>query len=169
MVGLRIVIAHESRSDSLPQALGRLRVAIDSAFVRSSRSVGLTPQQAELLCAALSPASIKDLAERLRCDRSNVTRLVDRAAAQGHVVRRGEEEDGRVTVVKLTPAGEQAARRFLDVLYAQTEALRSAWPTRREAIAARLLGEIAEALDAGQQKPRRRRRRLPRAHQPMTA
>jgi DNA-binding MarR family transcriptional regulator len=153
--------ASDAAPRDLPAALGRLRVALDDAYVRSSRRVGLTPQQAELLCAALAPAPIKELAQRLRCDRSNVTRLVDRAAGHGHTVRRGEEEDGRVTVVELTPAGEELARRFLAELEAQTEALRASWPPGREANAAGILYEIAESLDAasaGQGRGTRRRR-----------
>lgn len=155
------VLIDQSADGDLPQALGRLRVALDDAFARASRSLGLTSQQAELLCAAAKPAPIKELAERLRCDRSNVTRLVDRAAAHGHAVRRGEEDDGRVTMVELTPAGDQLVRRFLAALESQTEGLRSAWPASRQTMAAELLGEIANALDADKPKPLRRRRRSP--------
>lgn len=143
---------------SLPQVLGRLRVALDDAFLRSSRAVGLTPQQAELLCAAMQPLAVKELANALRCDRSNVTRLVDRALTHGHVRRRGEEEDGRVTMIELTPAGERLARRFLDLLDAQTAPLRATWPAKREGVAVRVLNQISESLDAGREKPRRRRR-----------
>ena len=149
--------ASGAASHDLPVALGRLRVALDDAYVRSSRRVGLTPQQAELLCAVLDPAPIKQVAQRLRCDRSNVTRLVDRAASHGHTVRRGEEEDGRVIVVELTPAGEELARRFLADLEAQTEALRASWPPGWEANAAGILHEIAESLDAAQGRGTRRR------------
>lgn len=143
----------------LPAALGRLRVALDDAYARSSTRVGLTTQQAELLCAAIQPAPIKALAERLRCDRSNVTRLVDRAAAHGFAVRRGEEEDGRVTMVELTPAGERLARRFIAELAAQTEDLRGSWPAAREAVAVGILDEIAGSLDAARSAPGHRRRR----------
>lgn len=149
----------------LPAALGRLRVALDDAYARSSDRLGLTPQQAELLCAAVEPASIKELAERLRCDRSNVTRLVDRAAAHGYAVRRGEEQDGRVTMVELTASGDQIARRFIADLAAQTEALRESWPVAREAEAVAILHEIAGSLDAARspQTGKRRRRRRSQA------
>ena len=146
---------------TLPQALGRLRVALDDAFARASRAVGLTPQQAELLCAAMNPSSVKDLADVLRCDRSNVTRLADRASAQGHISRRGEDEDGRVTVVELTPTGERLARRFLAALEAQTEALRASWPAGCEVTAVRILNEISDSLDAQKERPRRRKRSAP--------
>src|SRR4029450_650934 len=75
-------------AETLPQALGRLRVALQDAFVQASRTLGLTAQQAELLCAAMAPAAVGDLARALRCDRSNVSHLVERAAARGLVHRR---------------------------------------------------------------------------------
>jgi DNA-binding MarR family transcriptional regulator len=133
---------------TLPQALGRLRVALEDAFLRASRELGLTAQQAELLCAAIHPAAVGDLARALRCDRSNVSRLVDRASVRGLVKRRTGEEDGRVTLVELTPEGERLARRFIAALEAQTEALRAAWPDARQQTSVELLNEIADALDA---------------------
>jgi DNA-binding MarR family transcriptional regulator len=147
---------------NLPQALGRLRVALDDGFLRASRTVGLTPQQAELLCAAMAPSAVKELAVTLRCDRSNVTRLVDRAAAHGYLRRRGEEEDGRVTVVELTPEGQRLANRFLEALEAQTEVLRQSWPANRAAVAVEVLNEISESLDATRERPRQRRKRSSR-------
>ncbi len=81
---------------SLPQAaLGRLRVALEETFAQASRESGLSAQQAELLCAAMMrPGAIGDLARVLHCDRSNVSRLVDRAARRGLVYRRGGDSDG---------------------------------------------------------------------------
>jgi MarR family transcriptional regulator, lower aerobic nicotinate degradation pathway regulator len=151
-------------SESVPQALGRLRVALEDAYLRASREVGLTAQQAELLCAAMSPAAVGHLAEVLRCDRSNVSRLVDRASAHGHLRRRGGEQDGRVTVIELTPEGERLAHRFLSALEVQTATLRGGWPTQRERLTVELLNEISDALDAGRQPPRGRRRTA-REHQ----
>jgi DNA-binding MarR family transcriptional regulator len=145
--------------ETLPRALGRLRVALDDAFQRASRELGLTAQQAEFLCAALRPTAVGDLAHALRCDRSNVSRLVDRASTRG-LVKRGEDEaDGRVTIVELTAEGERLARSFIAALEAQTEALRASWPGTREQTAVGLLNEIADALDAVEQLPRPRGRR----------
>lgn len=145
-------------ADTVPQALGRLRVALEDAYARASREVGLTPQQAELLCAAMSPAAVGELAQTLRCDRSNVTRLIDRASTRALFRRRGGEEDGRVTVVELTPEGERLAHRFLAGLTAQTAALRASWSCERQQLAVDLLTEISDALDASQQLPRRGKR-----------
>jgi len=133
---------------TLPQALGRLRVALDEAFLRASRGLNLTPQQAELLCAALVPTPVGDLAATLRCDRSNVTRLADRAESRGLLTRRTGDEDARVTMIEVTPEGERLARRFLAALESQTASLRAHWPAQRERLTVKLLAELADALEA---------------------
>jgi len=143
---------------SFPQALGRLRVALDDAYVRVSRDLGLTAQQAALLCAAMSPTAVGDLAHALRCDRSNISRLVDRASRRGLLKRQGTTDDARVTLIELTPEGETVARRFLAALQIQTQALTTGWPKRRAQLAAEVLHEISDALDARQQTPSKRRR-----------
>ncbi len=144
--------------DPIPSALGRLRVALDDAYLRSSRELGLTPQQAELLCAAMTPAVVGELAQALRCDRSNISRLVDRASARGWLHRGVGEEDGRLTVVELTPKGHGLARQFLALLEVHTQELRARWPENRKRLAAEVLNEISDALDAsGRRSPERAR------------
>jgi DNA-binding MarR family transcriptional regulator len=96
----------------------------------------------------MRPAAVGDLAHTLRCDRSNVSRLVDRAATRGLVKRRAGELDGRVTVIELTTEGERLARRFIAALEAQTQTLRTEWPDTHQQTAVELLNEIADALDA---------------------
>ena len=140
---------------SVPQALGRLRVALEDAYTRASRELGLTPQQAELLCAARSSSAVGDLAAALRCDRSNVTRLVDRAAKHGFVRRRDGEDDGRVTIVELTPKGRRLAKRFMERLEAGTRPVRTAWSDERQRTAGEILTEIADALDSARRPSRR--------------
>lgn len=148
-----------SEDEALPQALGRLRVALDDAYLRASRDVGLTPQQAELLCAAMSPASVGELAVALRCDRSNVSRLLDRVSMRGLVKRHGGQDDGRVTLVELTAEGDHLARRFLTALQSQTQALRAEWPRGRQHLTVELLNSISNALDGARSEPERKRRR----------
>jgi DNA-binding MarR family transcriptional regulator len=133
---------------TVPQALGRLRVALDHSYERASRELGLSAQQAELICAAMRPTAVGDLARVLACDRSNVSRLVDRAAARGLLVRRADEADGRVTVVELTTDGRRLAERFIARLEAQTAPLLSGWSKRRQSDAVAMLTAIAEALEA---------------------
>jgi len=134
---------------SLPQAaLGRLRVALEETFAQASRESGLSAQQAELLCAAMMrPGAIGDLARVLHCDRSNVSRLVDRAARRGLVYRRGGDSDGRVTVIELTPQGQQLAQHFITTLESKLAPLLTAWSAKRQQAAVHTLNAIAETLE----------------------
>lgn len=136
-----------SAPDTLPRALGRLRVALDDAFLRVSRQLGLTAQQAELLCAAMHPTAISDLAQRLRCDRSNVSRLVDRAAERDLLRRRAAQADGRVTVVELTAHGAKLAQQLIAALEDQTAALRAEWSDNRQQRAVKMLNDISATLE----------------------
>ena len=52
------------------------------------------------------PKPMSELAERLHCDNSNVTGIVDRLEAAGLAERRPAERDRRVKTVALTPHGE---------------------------------------------------------------
>lgn len=133
---------------TVPQAVGRLRVAIDASYEAASRELGLTPQQAELLCEAMAPAAVGDLAEALHCDRSNISHLVDRVSARGLVRRGRAAHDGRVSVVELTPAGERLARSFIASLEAQLEPLLAHWTRARQREVAASLSELAAALEA---------------------
>jgi DNA-binding MarR family transcriptional regulator len=153
---------------TVPQALGRLRVALEDSYQRASRELGLTAQQAELLCAAQRPVAVGDLAEVLRCDRSNVTRLVDRASKRGLLLRRGDEEDGRVTLVELSPEGRQLTERFIEALETQLAEMLATWPDQRQRTLVGALGEISDTLDSARVLPRVPRRQRHQDERTMT-
>ena len=136
-----------SSQRTVPQALGQLRVALNDSFERVGREFGLSSQQAELLCAAMRPAGVGDIARVLRCDRSNVTRLADRAARRGLLTRRAGEEDGRVKVIELSPEGMQVARQFIAALEAELADLLATWSDRRRNQAVSILDELSEGLE----------------------
>ena len=62
---------------------------------------------------ALGPLSRRVLADRLRCDPSNVTFLVDRLEERRLVCRAAAEVDRRVKAVALTPAGVEVRNRLV--------------------------------------------------------
>jgi DNA-binding MarR family transcriptional regulator len=128
-------------------ALGHLRVAMQDAFLRASREHGLTPSQAELLCAAMAPAPVNRLAQALRCDRTNITHLVSRAVDRGWVHRQTDERDRRSSLIALTPEGSRLAESFIASLEHQLADLLAGWSPRRQQTAARLIAEIADTLD----------------------
>ncbi len=74
-------------------------------FEAAARRVELTPPQARALLELHRPASMRAIAQRLRCDASNVTGLADRLQARGLVRRDEDRQDRRVKTLTLTPAG----------------------------------------------------------------
>jgi DNA-binding MarR family transcriptional regulator len=94
------------------------------------------------------------MAEVLRCDPSNVSRLMDRVAVRGLAYRGKAERDGRVSVVKLTDEGQALVGRLEADLEARLNRLVADWPSyKRDAIAdalARLVETIQQdiALEA---------------------
>lgn len=68
---------------------------------------GLTGPQARLLVQLVDPVPMGQLAERLDCDPSNVTGLVDRLTARSLLERRVDEADRRVKLLMLTSAGRR--------------------------------------------------------------
>lgn len=129
------------------QALSRLRVALEDAYLRTSRELGVTVQQAELLTAAGRPVAVGDLARLLRCDGSNVSRLVDRAAKRELISRRNDPDDARVTLIEVTPEGRRLAEAFAAALEGRLRGLLATWQRSRSRTAADLLNEIAAELD----------------------
>ena len=136
--------------DNVPHELVRLMFALGIAYAAASRELGLTSQQAQLLCAAgrLPSAGIGDLAGVMRCDRSNVSRLVDRAQKRGLVERGATAADGRVTVVALSDEGQQVVEEFSEMLETRLRALVANWPKSDRDAAATLLNRLTEALNA---------------------
>ncbi|MEA2611530.1 MAG: MarR family transcriptional regulator, organic hydroperoxide resistance regulator [Chloroflexota bacterium] len=78
-----------------------------SGFTRQASERGLTFPQAFVIRQLGQPMSMKAVAERLHCDASNLTGIVDRLEARGLVVRRSHPTDRRVKELVLTDAGER--------------------------------------------------------------
>jgi DNA-binding MarR family transcriptional regulator len=84
-----------------------LLLAAGSRVPAIAAHCGLTSAQCHVL-RLLRPETalpMRDLADRLGCDASNVTGIVDRLEARGLVERRAANSDRRVRMLVLTPAG----------------------------------------------------------------
>jgi DNA-binding MarR family transcriptional regulator len=93
-----VLRAAERLEERLEEALGAVGLSL-SKF-----------EAMEQLIRAGEPLTLGDLADRLRCVRSNVTQLVDRLEADG-LVRRGTcTEDRRAIRAKVTPVGLERHR-----------------------------------------------------------
>lgn len=67
----------------------------------------LTPAQAQLLRELEEPAPMVSAAERMHCDPSNVTGIVDRLERRGLVERKTTTSDRRVRRLELTAEGRR--------------------------------------------------------------
>jgi DNA-binding MarR family transcriptional regulator len=78
---------------------------------------GLTGAQARVL-ALLNhgPMPMRRIAQRLKCEPSNVTGIVDRLEAQGLAERQADPADRRIKLAAATAAGHDAADRLRDAL-----------------------------------------------------
>ncbi|WP_369258618.1 MarR family winged helix-turn-helix transcriptional regulator [Streptomyces sp. R35] len=77
----------------------------------------LTGAQARLLSLlSLEPLPMRRLAQKLKCEPSNVTGIVDRLETRGLVERRPDPTDRRVKLAAATTEGRQVARSLRDSL-----------------------------------------------------
>jgi len=102
-----------------------------------ARAAGLTPAQHQLMLAVkghpgVHGPAIGDLAGYLMLRHHSTVELVDRAEAAGVVERWGDDDDGRVTRVRLTAEGEA---RLASLAQAHLDELRSLAPVLDAAVA----------------------------------
>ncbi len=103
----------------------------------------LTAQQAHLLYLAGAGASMRDLAERLACDPSNVTGLADRLEERGLIRRRRSPTDRRITQLMRTEAGSAAVASIEEHMFADLPIYRGLTSQERR----QLQGLLAKVID----------------------
>ena len=89
------------------------------------------------------PIPMRQLADGLCCDASNVTGLVDRLESRGLVRRQSSEADRRVKVIELTPKGVRVRATFMERMAAPPEGLARLSP-REQQLLVRILGRLLE-------------------------
>lgn len=88
-----------------------------SAHVRERAvTLGLTAAQATALRELTGPMTMSELAERMSCEPSNATVVVDRLEGQGLLERRPHPSDRRAKQLILTPEGTELRGRLLELL-----------------------------------------------------
>jgi DNA-binding MarR family transcriptional regulator len=101
--------------NQLAQLAYELHTTLERCLHDTLEGLDLTPALADLLWhldPALGPMSRRELADRLRCDPSNVTFLVNRLEQRRLVSRAPARGDRRIKALTLTPAGVQARNRL---------------------------------------------------------
>jgi DNA-binding MarR family transcriptional regulator len=111
-----IVPPEVSLNHRLAEAAYELHTHVERSLGGVLRELDLTIPLADVLWRldpAAGPVSRRELAERLRCDPSNVTFLVDRLSQRRLVSRGRAGEDRRVTALELTAAGVRVRNRLI--------------------------------------------------------
>ena len=101
---------------ALMDALYAAHVAARAGVEQAMRELDLTDSLADVLWQLPSGESLSrgTLAERLKCDPSNVTFLMDRLERKGLVERGIDAHDRRVRTVRLTDAGAAGRERLIE-------------------------------------------------------
>ncbi|MFF0158003.1 MarR family winged helix-turn-helix transcriptional regulator [Streptomyces sp. NPDC005263] len=95
----------------------------------------LTGAQARLLSLlSLEPLPMRKLAQKLRCEPSNVTGIVDRLESRGLVERRIDPTDRRVKLAAATTEGSRVARELREGLRFARQPLAGLSDGEREAL-----------------------------------
>jgi DNA-binding MarR family transcriptional regulator len=93
-------------------ALYQLVETLRAEHEEAAASAGLTAPQAMILMLIDAPMSMRQLADRMGCDASNITGIIDRLEAKALVVRSVDRADRRIKRIARTSAGETAVGRF---------------------------------------------------------
>ncbi|MEC3994072.1 MarR family transcriptional regulator [Actinacidiphila sp. DG2A-62] len=90
--------------------VGTFAARYDREYDAAAAAHHLTGAQARLLTLlAAEPLPMRQIAQRLKCEPSNVTGIVDRLEAQGLAERRADPADRRVKLAAATPVGRATA------------------------------------------------------------
>lgn len=80
----------------------------------------LSPNDIGLLLLLGTPKRMKDLAETMTCQPSNMTTMVKKAEAKGWVRRKRSEQDARTVFVELTEHGSKLREQLMSEIHKLT-------------------------------------------------
>jgi DNA-binding MarR family transcriptional regulator len=118
-----------AQDQELAGALVQTMHRLQDLHAESSRPLGLTPQQAHLLCVLLGgPLGMTELSRILSIERSSLTSMVDRLERRDLVARTANPTDRRACHIELTADGKSLAHDAHDAVVARIETLTADLP-----------------------------------------
>ena len=96
------------------------------------------------------PLPLGELARRTEMDPAATGRQIRALEDEGFVRRGPSADDGRVTVVRVTPAGREARRRIGEVVGSHMEGVLATWSGTDRGELARLLTRLVDDLRSAQ-------------------
>ena len=124
--------------DPLTMALLRIGQATRTIALEEARAVGLTPVQAQTLLFVQRTkrfaTTVRQLAATLGATHASTVGVIDGLVTRGLLQRETSQRDRRVTLLRLTPSGEETCRRLAAWGYQLAEALARLAPEERVAL-----------------------------------
>ncbi|MBD0708024.1 MULTISPECIES: MarR family winged helix-turn-helix transcriptional regulator [unclassified Streptomyces] len=117
-------------------------------YERAAARHSLTGAQARVLgLLSIDPLPMRRIAQKLKCEPSNITGIVDRLEARGLVERRPDPADRRVKLAAPTEEGRATAHHLRESLHFAREPLGDLTEVERALLRdllKRMLGEVPE-------------------------
>ncbi|GAA2797081.1 MarR family winged helix-turn-helix transcriptional regulator [Kribbella solani] len=111
------MVTTTARNSELAEALVQAMHRLQDLHAETSRPLGLTPQQAHLLCVLIAaPLGMTELSRILSIERSSLTSMVDRLERRELVARTAAPRDRRACLIELTPDGLTLAHQCHDAV-----------------------------------------------------
>jgi DNA-binding MarR family transcriptional regulator len=140
-VSVETSVAHEAQKLFFEIGMSQ-RVKVGAAL--NELGLGFAQAHALRMLDPDEPRPMSALAERLFCDASNVTGIVDRLEKRGLVERRSAEGDRRVKALTLTPAGVELREAVMALMSEPPEAIASLSAADQRALRDILARAVAE-------------------------
>lgn len=126
------------------ELIGEVVARFYADYEDAAAAHSLTGAQARLLSLlSIEPLPMRKLAQKLKCEPSNVTGIVDRLESRGLVERRPDPADRRVKLAATTEEGRRAARSLNESLRFAREPLAGLGEEERVVLRG-LLGRMLE-------------------------
>ncbi|MGI5425542.1 MarR family winged helix-turn-helix transcriptional regulator [Streptomyces sp. CA-179760] len=136
----------DSLTIEVVELIGEVVARFHEDYEEAAAGHSLTGAQARLLSLlCLEPLPMRRLAQRLKCEPSNVTGIVDRLEARGLVERQPDPADRRVKVAAATGEGRRVARSLRESLRFAREPLAALPEGERVALRDALRGMLGVA------------------------
>ena len=115
--GYAVIVSGPQSAPALVEQVMAVAMAIVQELKAAVRELGLSESVAHLVWVLdpdAEPVPLRQVAEQLRCDPSNITLLSDQLEKKGLAERRPHPADRRVRTLVLTPAGVAARRKLVE-------------------------------------------------------
>ncbi|WP_329003581.1 MarR family transcriptional regulator [Kribbella sp. NBC_00709] len=128
------MVTTTARDSDLASAMVQTMHRLQDLHAETSRPLGLTPQQAHLLCVLITgPLGMTELSRILSIERSSLTSMVDRLERRDLVARVANPTDRRACRIELTAAGKDLAHQCHDAVVDRIQAMTADLPASTRA------------------------------------